>query len=139
MKNNRADDRIKARGGTEDDRSIGDNARTRVHGAVAPADLFEPENYTVTRDQYYQHLKEEAVFSFTDHAMQRIDEMDLTPADVAHGIVHAEVDYEQPKYGANRRMAKFGEYSAAYDSMSKTVITVLYNTQSEYVRPEKAT
>jgi len=71
----------------------------------------------------------------SEHAKERAAEMGLSHAEIVHVIEHAEVDYAQPKYGDDQRIAKCGDISAAYNAKKGVIITVLYNTQVQYARP----
>jgi hypothetical protein len=64
---------------------------------------------------------------FTNHAMQRIDEMGLTWGAVSQVLDDPETDYVSTSY-RNCRVSTRGKLAVPYDPTDKSVITVLWNT-----------
>lgn len=71
-------------------------------------------------------------YTLTTHTWKRVQQMGLTRADVLSIIEDPEIDY----YSKDRRVACKGEYAVVYNPETHAVVTVLYRTFDEYVRPE---
>lgn len=72
---------------------------------------------------------------YTDHAVERMAEMSLTPTDVEDCVSRPEVVYATPRYGATTSNSKRGKITVAHDG--NVIITILWNTQETYVRKGK--
>ena len=77
-------------------------------------------------------------FTFTRHAITRMEQMNLTTVDILHAIEHAEVSWIQENHNERgpQTVCKYGDITVAYSHEERCVITVLYNTQDQYVRPD---
>lgn len=67
-------------------------------------------------------------YRLSDHAKQRVREMQVDVLDVVHAVDMPETDYPAPKKYGGCRVATRGELAVPYDPRTGRIITVLWNT-----------
>lgn len=81
-------------------------------------------------------------YRLSDHAKQRIREMQVDVLDVVHAVDMPETDYPAPKKYPDCRIATRGELAVPYDPKTGRIITVLWNTAplegSEFARGQES-
>lgn len=81
-----------------------------------------------------------AGWEFSRHSLERLLEMGIEPADAIEVLTApGRIDYPCSEHGPHRgyRTVWHGDYGVAYNPANRHILTVLYNTTQEYVRPGK--